>query len=184
MTRAAGLVLTLVLGVASAVVAQDVRQATAMGSGAARAGERELWSAWAPSGEFRARVVQRDGPEDESEILLVLDRAGEHWETTLLELGRFCGGTSEGSRSGSFVGATLVDFAGGPEPELFVDTHVSVSGGEVAVSQYGTLACSFEGVTPSCHEYVGGARALAPRSFGARGHVVIGSLDFEIEFLP
>jgi len=150
-----------------------------------RARCRTRWSGVSPSGALRVRVVSREDLGDhESALWLELERGGAHWEHLLGESGRFCGGTSEGSRITSWVASQLVDFHGGPEPEIFVDVHDSVIGSERSVSQFGTTVCSIEAATPSCHVYVGGTGAIAPRTFPARGHIAIESTDFEVPFLP
>lgn len=142
------------------------------------------WSGTSPSGLIRAEVVSREDTADRStSLVLLVERGGVHFEHSLGESGRFCGGDSEGSEMTSWVASELVDFHGGSEPEIFVDTHVMVIGEGGSASQYGTVACSLEARRPSCHDYVGGERRVEPRTFPARGRIAIGTNEFAIPFL-
>jgi hypothetical protein len=181
-----------VLALAAAASAQD-RIVTAMRSvtdaerteACVRDRCHRRWSGASPSGRIRARVVSRESRgEPESTLVLEVARGAAHWELALGESGHICGGTSEGSRSTSWVASRFVDFHGAPEPELFVDVHESVHGPERSVSQMGTTVCSLEAVTPSCHTYVGGDRRVERRTFGTRGAITIGDTTFAVPFLP
>lgn len=143
------------------------------------------WSGTSPSGAIVAEVASAsEDAEGGSALWLLVERRGERFRYLLGESGRFCGGAREGSRITSFQAAELVDFHGGPEPELFVDVRDSVWGGETHVSQIGSTVCSLEARTPSCHEYVGGSSAPASRTFPTRDRVVVGATEIVVPFLP